>query len=185
MPYDATSLAGRFLAGDPDAVADAVRWTTRVLSGPRFWALARQRADLVQEVLGRVVESLRAGRFDAAKDFRVYVQGVARFTAYGAIERSPREVDVDGDDVPELSDDRGEPLEDRLVAGEMARWVLERASETCRDLLRAYFLEDRSYADIGRDTDTAVGTVKSRVFRCLEAASLAVQGRVGGRSGAD
>jgi DNA-directed RNA polymerase specialized sigma24 family protein len=58
----------------------------------------------------------------------------------------------------------------------MVRWVLDTASEDCKGLMRAYFLEDRSYAEIASSMGIPLGTVKSRLFRCLEAAYQAVQG---------
>ena len=59
---------------------------------------------MVQEVLGRVIASLRAGRFDPERDFRTYVQGVARFTAFTALSRRPPEVPA-SEDGPELPDE--------------------------------------------------------------------------------
>ena len=132
---------------------------------------------MVQEVLGRVIASLRAGRFDPQRDFRTYVQGVARFTALTAINTRRPEVAVD-EDGPELPDESaGGTSEDRLTASQLARYVLDRASETCRGFLVAYFMEQRSYAEIAEEFGQPVGTVKSRIFRCLDAARVAVGGR--------
>ena len=89
MSYRADSVEGRFLRGEPEAVGLVFRWISRVLTLPRFWALREEWADLHQEVLGRVTESLRENRFDDEKDFRTYVQGVARFTAMTLAPSAP------------------------------------------------------------------------------------------------
>ena len=177
MRYGPDSAAGRLLAGDREAVSEAVRWISRVLASPNFWSLRRDWTDMVQEVLGRVIASLRAERFDPGRDFRTYVQGVARFTAFTALSKRPPEVPVD-DDGPDLPDEgSGGSMEDRLEAGQLARYVLDRASDGCRTLLVAYFMEQRSYAEIAEEHGQPVGTVKSRLFRCLDAARVAVSGR--------
>lgn len=177
MQYGPDSAAGRLLAGDREAVSDAVRWISRVLGSPNFWSLRREWTDMVQEVLGRVIASLRADRFDPQRDFRTYVQGVARFTAFTALSRRTPEVPVD-EDGPELPDESaGGSSEDRISSAQLARYVLDRASEGCRELLVAYFMEQRNYSEIAEENGQPVGTIKSRVFRCLDAARVAVGGR--------
>ena len=177
MKYGPDSAAGRLLAGDREVVAEAVRWISRVLGSPNFWSLRREWTDMVQEVLGRVIASLRTGRFDPQRDFRTYVQGVARFTAFTALSRRSPEVPVD-EDSPEVPDEpAGGSSEDRLTAGQLTRYVLDRATDSCRELLVAYFMEQRNYGEIAEETGQPVGTVKSRIFRCLDAARVAVGGR--------
>ena len=177
MKYGPESAAGRLLAGDREAVSDAVRWVSRVLGSPNFWSLRREWTDMVQEVLGRVIASLRAERFDPQRDFRTYVQGVARFTAFTALSRRRPEVPVD-EDGPELPDEStGGSSEDRISAGQLARYVLDRASAGCRELLVAYFMEQRNYLEIAEENGQPIGTIKSRIFRCLDSARVAVGGR--------
>jgi RNA polymerase sigma factor (sigma-70 family) len=168
--YGIDSVEGRFLRGDTGAIAEVSRWVAGVLAAPTFWALRRQRVDLHQEVLGRLVESLRRGRFDASREFKGYVQGVARFTAYKAVDRDVREVTIPEDDSPETAAETAvdSGSENRLVAAQLARQALEVASDECRELIRSYFLEDRRYREIADERRVPVGTVKSRLFRCLE-----------------
>src|SRR5262249_47410454 len=70
MPYPKDSLAGRLLADDPVALGQVIRWISLTLTSPKFWVLRRDWPDLVQEVLTRVVETLRLERFDASRNFR-------------------------------------------------------------------------------------------------------------------
>lgn len=178
MPYDPTRLEGRFLAGDPEAVAEVGRWVARVVASSSFWSLRSEWKDLHQETTGRLLESLRQGRFDPSQDFKTYTQAIARFTALKALgrqHRSPASPESGGEDLPDVAP-QGRP-EAGVIARQLARHVLERASDECRDLMRDFYLEDRSYAEIAAARGMPVGTVKSRLFRCLEAAHRLVAGR--------
>src|SRR2546425_10222495 len=90
VTYPKESLIGRFLENDPEALQQVLRWISTALTSPRFWSLRGEWPDLMQEVLARVVESLRLNRFDPARDFRSYVQGIARFTCLQVLGRWPR-----------------------------------------------------------------------------------------------
>lgn len=149
-----------------------MRWISAALTTPRFWSLRREWPDLMQEVLLRTTQSLRRGHFDAARDFRVYVQGVCRIVCLQSIDdqmASKRELH---DEVPEAA--TALPASQEAVDRQMARRVLELASEECRELFRLYYLEGKDYQEIASGAGVPVGTVKSRLFRCLESAFEAI-----------
>lgn len=180
MTYHESTVEGRFLSGDRAAVAEVVRWIARVVASSSFWSLRSEWTDLHQEAMGRVLESLRQGRFDPSQEFRAYVQGVARFTALKALGRQAR-----GPVLPKEGEDLPEPpveteVETEVVTQQLARQVLEHASEECRGLMQAYFIEERGYAEIAEQLGWPVGTVKSKLFRCLEAAHRAFGRSSGG-----
>lgn len=140
-----------------------------VLTDQRFHALRSDWADLHQEILARIVESLRSGRFDATRDFRTYVHGIARFTALRArnerFDRLHRSAPASqGDRDPE--DETDSPAADRLLARE----ILEAADPPCRRLFMLFYFERLAYEEIARQLGVPLGTVKSRLFRCLESA---------------
>jgi len=168
VPYPEDTLARRLLADDPEALGQVIRWISTTLTSPRFWSLRREWPDLVQEVLTRVVESLRLERFDASRDFRVYVQGIARFVGLQTLSRRTP--------VPFSGNPSAWPgavartPESRLIDRQLARRILDFSSEPCRELFRLHFFEARSHEEIAAILDIPVGTVKSRLFRCLESA---------------
>jgi DNA-directed RNA polymerase specialized sigma24 family protein len=47
--------------------------------------------------------------------------------------------------------------------------ILAGMEEGCRNLILAYFIEERSYGEIAAHLHVPVGTVKSRLFRCMAA----------------
>lgn len=143
-----------------------IHWIAQVLCARRFALLRDERRDLHQEIMMRVFASLREGRFDVSRDFRAYVQAVARYTALRTLfgrGRSRFLVPLD----ESLPDTRPDP-EGSVATQDMALFALSRASEDCLDLLRDYFFRQKDYGEIARERAVPVGTVKSRLVRCLK-----------------
>jgi len=172
-------LARGVLEGDEEAIGLVIRWISQVLTWPRFWSLREERRDLVQESLARVIASLKNGQFDPSKALAPYVQGIARHAALQTLGKTLRQQgrrhvkDEDGDVTLSASD--GAPLADAVARQELVRRVMDGASEDCRLLLRLYFLEGKNYEEIGAELVIPVGTVKSRLSRCLDAAQKALR----------
>jgi RNA polymerase sigma-70 factor (ECF subfamily) len=175
LPYPRQSLPARLLADDEGALAQVGRWIAEVITAARFRALRPEWADLHQEVLLRIVESLRSEHFDPAYDFRTYVQAIARYTSYRALARRRRRPPSIDPDVLAAGDapSPGSPP----ISLQSLRSALDAASPECRDLIRAYFLLERSYTEIARESGLPLGTVKSRLFRCLGRLRRAILGR--------
>jgi RNA polymerase sigma factor (sigma-70 family) len=174
MGYRSDSIEGRFLSGDLEAVATVVRWISVVVASAGFWPLRPEWSDLQQEIMAWITESLRRERFDDSQDFRAYVRAVARYTMVRAMNSHGRTVSIT---VLEEEPPSGAPdLEADLASRETARLALERASEDCRELLKAYFFEQRSYTEIAQALGVPIGTVKSRLVRCLQKAHRALHG---------
>jgi len=166
VPYPENSLPGLFLQNDPETFGQVLRWISAALTTPRFWSLRQEWPDLMQETLARMVESLRSERFDPSRDMRVYVQGIVRIVCLQAMtERAESAKAAIPDGILGGSDPASVVLNQQLV-----RRVLEMASEECRELFRLYYLEGRDYQEIAAHDGVPVGTVKSRLFRCLEGA---------------
>jgi len=176
MPYERGSLERGLLDDDPRALAQVSRWISMALTSTRFWSIRNDWLDLHQETLARVIESLRQERYDSTRDLRTYVQGVARHTASQAIAR--RMQSMSDRAAAGWPDTTPVDPENRAANRQIARRVLDQASEECRDLIRAYFYDDRGYAEIAEALDVPIGTIKSRLFRCLEAAYLSLHGMV-------
>lgn len=174
LSYAEGSIERRLLENDPEALGQVFRWIASTLTSPQFWSLRSEWRDLHQEVVTRVVESLRHGRFDSSREFHSYVQGVARYTALQALTARPQRSSNEVDGLPS---EKSPTAEERTANRQLVRRILERASEECRELIRAYFLEERSYAEIADGLVLPVGTVKSRLFRCLESARQSIHRR--------
>ena len=169
MRYSKQSVEARLLQDDPEAIGQVIRWASSVMTWPRFWSLREEWPDLVQETLAQVVQSLQAGRFDPARDFRFYVQGIARHVAARALHQAVlRKAGSQHAPTVEAFACAQEPSPAAAaMARQIVRRVMDLASEECRLLIRLYFLEEKAYEEIGKELLLPVGTVKSRLSRCL------------------
>jgi RNA polymerase sigma factor (sigma-70 family) len=165
VSHDGDRIEDRLLAGDSVAIGIVSRWIAPILTSSRFWSIRREWPDLHQDVMSRVVESLKQKRFDPQRDFRKYVQGIARNTAR---RTRARRVEVPLDSIPERTAKSG--TAQQAEARMFARSVLDGATPSCRELMRLYFLEQMDYDKIAEALGLPVGTVKSRLFRCLACA---------------
>lgn len=176
MRYPEKSIAARLLEDDPEAIGIVIRWISSTLTWPRFWSLREEWPDLVQETLARVIESLQKGRFDPDRDFRFYVQGIARHTAVRAVQEIlQRRLESEKGKAEALAGVLGTPVVDVVAARQVVRRILDQASEECRLLIRLYFLDEKGYDEIGQELLVPVGTIKSRLSRCLAEAQKALR----------
>jgi RNA polymerase sigma-70 factor (ECF subfamily) len=167
LAYARNSIEQRLLEDEPQALGQVVRWISVVLTAPRFWPLRAEWADLQQETLMRIISSLRQERFDPSRDFRAYAQGVARYTALQAFGRKRHDAfEIAGDDLPSPA----AGPEERAIQHQLVRRIFEQISEPCRELVRLYFLDEQDYEEIAGRLSLPQGTIKSRLFRCLQAA---------------
>ena len=163
MRYAQDSLEHRLLAGEAEALGIVSRWIAIVLTSSSFWPLRQEWPDLHQEALTRVLASLTHERFDSRGDLRLYVQAIARYTAVRALRTAASESPRHGEPTEA---DPGPEIRARLLVSQ----VLIRMSSSCRELVTRYFLEQRSYEELAAELELPVGTIKSRLSRCLEAA---------------
>ena len=103
----------------------------------------------------------------------------ARSTQHGRLERDRRRHRRAATDwrlgrlfalPPSVASPPEADAESEVIDRQLVRRVLDLASEECRELIRAYFYEARNYEEIAGVHGVPVGTVKSRLFRCLESA---------------
>jgi RNA polymerase sigma-70 factor (ECF subfamily) len=154
---------------DGVAASRRKRWIASVLNLPSLRCLRSEASDLRQDILSRILESLRQRRFDAGRDFRAYVQSIARYAAGEARRRRVTHPGVAPGDV-ELTADRDRTPEERLVLQDLARDAMAVVSPEAREAIRLIFFEERSYAEAAAEMRIPVGTLKNRIFRCLRRA---------------
>lgn len=166
------------LAGKPEAVGLVARWIAQALVSPRLWRLRAEWQDLHQEVLTQVVASLKRGNFDPSQDFKTYVQTIARYSAWRALAVQRASARFPPPDGPRPAPAADETLQSR----QLVRWVLDQSTQECRQVILAYFFRQDSYADISRALGIPLGTVKSRLSRCLRKAARILRRAQGGRA---
>ncbi|MCI0656634.1 MAG: hypothetical protein L0170_06130, partial [Acidobacteria bacterium] len=98
--------------------------------------------------------------------------GIARFACLQALGK---QLESAGRGIPAEAAETGSPDPvRRLIDFQLVRRVLDLASEDCRELFRLYYFDAQSYEEIAASMEIPVGTVKSRLFRCLESAHQAL-----------
>jgi RNA polymerase sigma factor (sigma-70 family) len=122
--------------------------------------------DVAQDVLLRLTEALRAGRFRGDSSFESYVRRATSYRCIDACRRGNRWRMVDLGDLAPTTDepspfDRARHRE-RLAS--FAR-VLAELPEHCRDLW-TLVLEGASYDEMGERIGVRPGTLRVRLLRC-------------------
>jgi RNA polymerase sigma-70 factor (ECF subfamily) len=70
-------------------------------------------------------------------------------------------------------------VEESVALTLLARSIFDSAPEECRRLIQEYFFRERSYEEIAAATGWPIGTVKSRLARCLARAARRLRYRSG------
>ncbi len=126
-----------------------------------------QADELAQETMISVWQ--KAESFDPAKaSASTWIFTIARNKRIDAIRKTPRpEVDADdlelADESPSASDDIAQAEETDIMARAIQNLPQEQA-----DLLYKSFFEDKTHADIAKETNLPLGTVKSRIRLALD-----------------
>ena len=161
---DAGEIAA-FLRGEQDVVGE-VRAAIRVVVRSFQFRSRDVEQELIQDVVGRLVQNLSAGRFRGEASLRTYAQQVAKYACLGHIRRQRAEVRVDFETV--ASDARWSVPEGALLMDEEHTENLAAFAalpEESRALLRMIFVDGLTYLDVARRLGVTESTIKSRVHR--------------------
>jgi RNA polymerase sigma factor (sigma-70 family) len=181
---DLRSVRGA-LAGHP---ADVETLVVRLRSVPRLLAALNARlgwhldeaelADVAQETVVLVWRKLAS--FDASSSLETWFYGIARFELLNAIRRKQRRDAgrVELEQVPASMSERADLSEQQSVQG-----ALERLPPDEAQVLKLYYYDDLSLAEVARRVDAAVGTVKSRYYRALDHLRALLRDRTKGERG--
>jgi len=161
---DDAALVGRCVAGDEAAWSAFVDRFARYVHAivTRGYGLAGADAeDVFQEVFARAFERLGTLREPAA--VQGWVAQLARNACVDRLRVAARTVPTDAELGVEDADSTIGELD---LAMDVHR-ALERLPEQCGDVLDRFFARDQSYVTIAEETGLALGTIASRVSRCL------------------
>jgi RNA polymerase sigma factor (sigma-70 family) len=149
---------------------DEAAWTELVNRFSRYvYAIATQAfrlaehdaEDVFQEVFARTYERLETLRDDEA--IRPWIGQLTRRLCVDRLRLSARE--HPGADILEPPD--FDETMARLDEAMGVHQALESLPEQCQEILDRFFARDESYQTIGRDLELPIGTIGSRISRCL------------------
>lgn len=151
---------------------DAAAWGLLVRRFSRYvYAIAMQgyrlsepdAEDVFQEVFARTYEHLDRLREDGS--IRPWLAQLTRRLAVDRLRAASRE-QADENTV-EILDRQAVAELDRLDLAMSVRQAMLALSEDCREILDRFFAQDQSYSDIASATGVPMGTIASRISRCL------------------
>jgi RNA polymerase sigma factor (sigma-70 family) len=160
-PHDG-GLVARCRAGDQAAWGELVEQYSRYVYAiaVRGFRLSEADAeDVFQDTFLRVYERLGTLRDDEA--IRPWIAQVARRLCLDRVASAGRTVPGGGE--PEIADGGLEDIEQAMDVRE----GLASLDETCRELLDRFFARDEPYRVIADELSLPMGTVASRISRCL------------------
>lgn len=161
--------------GDPAAWSLLVRRFSRYV-----YAIATQgyrlseadAEDVFQEVFARAYEHLDRLRDDAA--IRPWLAQLTRRLAVDRLRAATRE--QADEEALEIIDERARAEMERLDTAMSVQQAMLGLSDDCREVLDRFFAQDQTYADIARALDMPMGTIASRISRCLGKLRTALDG---------
>jgi RNA polymerase sigma-70 factor (ECF subfamily) len=151
---------------------DIAAWTALVTRFSRYvHAIATQAyrlneedaEDVFQEVFARTYEHLDRLRDDEA--IRPWIGQLTRRLSIDRIRAGAREQLEE--DAPEGIDERAEDELERLEQAMAVRQAMAGLPENCQEILDRFFARDQTYAHIASELDLPMGTIASRISRCL------------------
>lgn len=159
-----------YLANHEPTVKKVNDWADRIIAW-RFWVLRHEREDILQEVHKRLVIRLRD---DGVKgSLKGYVESIAFYCCVDITRRYHPTTSTDDPpgliEIVDPKQDSSRRVEKR-EAREAAEEVYESLEPPCREILTLRFFDRLEYEAIGEALGIKLGTVKSRISRCLDKA---------------
>ncbi len=186
---DNARLVAAHLAGDGTAFPALVqRYRTRLLAFVhRMIGDAERAEDLVQETFVRVHRHLH--RFDPTRKFSTWIYTIASNLAKNELRNRsrsplvfPESSKAPGQDVRPLELEDWRSMPDRLYRHrrlyQLVREVAGQLPEHQRQVFVMRELEGKSYEEIATETETNLGTVKSRLNRARTAFATMIKPRL-------
>lgn len=171
-PTDA-QLVARCRAGDDAAWSELVERFSRyvyAIIAQGFRLSEHDAEDVFQDVFTRVYQSLGALRDDAA--VRPWIAQLTRRCCIDRLRRARLE-----EPAGEIEDVAGEDELTSLDEAFDVHEALAALGEPCGELLDRFFCRDESYHAIAAELDLPLGTIASRISRCLAKLRERLEGR--------
>ncbi len=166
VAMDDADLASRFASGDADSVRVVYQTFGRLVFSIAFKVLGDTglAEDATQQTF---VQAWRAaGRYDPSRPLGAWLSTIAKRVAIDIYRRERRHrnlANIDSADSPSLI--TLPPSIDQMDDVAEVRRALDELPTTDRDLIRMQHFDELSHAEIARELEIPLGTVKSRTFR--------------------
>jgi RNA polymerase sigma-70 factor (ECF subfamily) len=153
--------------GRTDAWAALVERFSRyvyAIAGQAYRLSDADAEEVFQEVFARAYEHLDRLRSDDA--IRPWIGQLTRRLAIDRLRAGKRE--QLGDGALEILTDEAEPQLERIETALSVHAAMRTLPEHCQEILDRFFARDESYQEIASALDLPMGTIASRINRCLK-----------------
>ena len=177
MQSDA-ELARACRAGDEAAWAELVHRFSRyvyAIAGQAYRLSDADAEEVFQEVFTRVFEHLGELRSDGA--LRPWIGQLTRRLAIDRIRQTGRE-QPGGETLDVIEDHAGRELE-RIELAVGVRAAMAGLNGDCQEILDRFFARDETYREIAATLGIPMGTIASRISRCLAKLRVELSDSVG------
>jgi len=164
--HEDAAIVARCRAGDAGAWRELVELHSRyvhAIATRAFGLTADEAEDVFQETFTRAYVSLSNLRQDGA--IRPWLAQVTRRLAIDRIRSRSR--DRPDGTLPQLAEDSERSLE-QIDAAIDVRLAMATLPQSCQEILDRFFARDESYRTIALALDLPIGTIASRLARCLQ-----------------
>jgi RNA polymerase sigma-70 factor, ECF subfamily len=186
---DQVELVERLLKGDSDAFADLVVTYQDTIRGfTAIWSPSRDESDdIAQEVFLAALRSIHT--FDASKDLKTWLLGIARNLTRNAWRRvsrtSGRHSSANVDEILErhavaVFQQRERTVEKREDA---LRQCMETLPPNTKDIFTRYFVEEISSGELASDLKTTENTLRATLSRVRRSLRTCIERRIALESG--
>ena len=160
-----------FLVGSQKEYFEISSWINTVIKND-YWGLKEDWADVLQDVRMKLYLNFRQKSFLHSSSLKTYVYRVTKYTCIDYLRKKYRchEMNIDSIEIIDPADSFVSLVQKEQK--ELLHHIFQKLTERCRTTLRLVFVEKLSYKKIASNLNIAEGTVKSRVFRCIEEANL-------------
>jgi RNA polymerase sigma factor (sigma-70 family) len=166
VAMDDADLASRFASGDADSVRVVYQSYGRLVFSIAFKVLGDTglAEDATQQTF---VQAWRgAGSYDPSRPLGAWLTTIAKRVAIDVFRRERRHRNLDNIDTADSSSlVTLPPSIDQMEDVAQVRRALDELPTTDRDLIRMQHFDELSHAEIARELEIPLGTVKSRTFR--------------------
>lgn len=161
-------LARSFALGDPGALAQVEGIVSRVVRHRGYYIPLEDQQDIVQEVMAQIWRALAAPGFSLSRNFAGFVHAIACRRCVDWMRRHRATTEIDA----AMPDAAGPPDQAylRRERCELGRQVLAVLREACRELIRLFILEEKSYREIALSKGRTEGALRTQMSECLKEA---------------
>ena len=158
----------RLLVGDPAAASRVAKLARLVVGDRGYFIPAKDRPDIVQEVILDVWRAVIRPGFRFGQEFDSFVRTVAYRRCVDWLRRSRPTEELESNPLPGAGRPDEELFDREQI--ERGRQVLRQLGASCLEVIRLRSIDELSYRQIAERQGRSEGAVRNQMYKCLKQA---------------